>query len=65
MFLYMNMSYALKDDTETTRPKFYLRLDIVRDFLRNIGNQKDVHKQIPLATDRFQDDVLRMIERVI
>lgn len=51
----MTMTHALEDDTETTHPKFYLRLNIVGDFLWIVGNPKDVHKQSPLAPDRSQD----------
>lgn len=61
----MTMTPALEDDTETTCPKFYLRLNIVGDFLWHVGNQKDVHKQSPLAPDRSQDAVLQKIETVI
>lgn len=63
-FIYDN-THALEDDTETPHPKFYLRLNIVGDFLWHVVNQKDVHKQSPLAPDRSQDAVLQKIETVI
>lgn len=64
-FFIYDYTHALKDDTETTHPKFYLRLNIIGDFLWYVGNQKDVHKKSPLAPDRSQDAVLQKIETVI
>lgn len=65
MVLYMVMAYTLKDITEPTRPKVYLRLSIVHNSLRHIGNQKEAHAQRSLAPDRSPDPVLQMIETVI